>query len=368
MSAISKNSAAWQVKFNDLAPQNREIFVSALDAIEGIVQGNALILGPRLESFEKSLASYVKMPHAVGVSSGTDALSLALQAVNVSPGDEVVTVANTAPATVSAIRAIGAIPVFSDVDQNGLMDPKLIKESISWKTRAVVPVHLYGRLCDMSSIAKVAGREGVEIIEDAAQAIGVPGVGEHSAAAAISFYPTKNLGGWGDGGAVVTKTDEIAETIKRLRNYGMESRDVQKSLGRNARLDPIQAAILEIKLKKLDQWNQRRAKISEIYVAKLPQEVQRRPIAGENFHLYTIHCDLRNELQKFLAERSIETYVHYRIPLHRQEANWDLLQNNINLLRTESHCRTALSLPLWPAMEDSDAERVADAVREFCHA
>lgn len=353
------------MKFNDLALANELVINAVLERARGAVTGNRLILGPHVEEFERELAKFCRAEHAVGVSSGTDALALALQAVGVSAGDEVITVANTAPPTVSAIRMIGAVPVFVDVDTNGLMCPdKLRSVAQSCRAKAVVPVHLYGRKCNMQRIATVAASEGLAVVEDAAQGIGLSGLGEWSDAVALSFYPTKNLGAWGDAGAVLTRRGDVAERVARARNQGMSGRDWQTIPGRNARLDPIQAIVLQEKLRCLSEWQEQRRLLALRYSKQL---VYNTAVSVEtNWHLLTIHHERRDDLQRFLAERGIETLIHYRLPLHQQPANRDLPA--VSLPQTEWHCSTVLSLPLFPGMREHAVDTVCLAVRDYARA
>lgn len=356
------------VKFNDLKCLHSRIFNGLQNAVAETILHDNLIMGQAVESFEKAFSEYNHVKECVSVASGTDALMLALQAVGVKPGGEVITVANSAPATVAAIRSIGAVPVYIDIDSYGLMDPEKIKPALTLKTAAIVPVHLYGRTCEMERIAMIARERGIAIVEDAAQAVGSyrwndrPGI--WSEATAWSFYPTKNLGCLGDGGAVTTRDLETAGTVRMLRNYGMSDRTTRRAPGRNSRLDTIQAAVLLYKMKYLDDWNKERTMLGEIYNTLLPESVKRKPIVGENYHLYTIHHPRREELRVFLGKRGIETLIHYETIDCDHPVNVDLGWKK-PLDNTRKHCKTVLSLPLWPGMTESSMTEVIAAVRDF---
>jgi dTDP-4-amino-4,6-dideoxygalactose transaminase len=343
---------------------NREAVRAAIDRVLG---SGCLILGPEVGAFEREFAAWLGAHRCVGTGNGTDALSLALRAVGVVPGDEVVTVSLTAVATVAAIEMAGAVPVLADVTPHTrCMDPAAIEGLLSARTRAILPVHLHGQPADMAAILAVASRHGVAVVEDCAQAhgaaIGDRRVGTFGDAAAFSFYPTKNLGGIGDGGAVAAATDAAADAVRSLREYGWSSDRVSERPGVNSRLDEIQAAVLRALLPELDAWNARRRAIAGRYRAALagsgivaPPEV---PGTTSAMHQFVVECPDRDGLARRLAAAGIGTAVHYPIPVHRQPAYAGRLRGAGRLPVTESLSCTILSLPVFPEMSDAQVDRV----------
>jgi dTDP-4-amino-4,6-dideoxygalactose transaminase len=330
-----------------------------------------------VKAFEKSFADFCGVAHGVGVNSGTDALILALRALDVTAGDEVVTVSHTALATVAAIVAVGATPVLVDVDATYYtLDPLALESVITARTKAIVAVHLYGQSADMDAIIAVAKKRAVHVIEDCAQAAGgrYKGrrVGSMGEAACFSFYPTKNLGALGDGGMVVTNDGAIAERVRRLRQYGWDESRSTEEPGLNSRLDEIQAAILAIKLPALDDSNARRAAIARRYNAAfaglpvtLPAE---RPDTTHVYHFYVVSCDDRNGLREHLAAHDVLAGVHYPMPAHRQGGYENLIvisRKGLNV--TDRLVDRILTLPLYPELADGDVERIIAAVRQFYH-
>ena len=346
-----------------------------LACVSRVFERGIYILGPEVTTFEQRFADFCGVAHGVGVNSGTDALILALRALDVTSGDEVVTVSHTALATVAAIVATGATPVLVDIDPvYYTLDPTALESALTSRTKAIVPVHLYGQLADVDAILAVANKRGVPVIEDCAQAAGGQykgrKVGSLGDVACFSFYPTKNLGALGDGGMVVTNDGTLAERVRRLRQYGWnESRSTEKP-GLNSRLDEVQAAILTIKLPRLDENNARRTAIARRYNAAfsglpltLPSE---RPHTKHVYHLYVLSCDDRDGLRKHLAAHDILAGVHYPVPAHRHggyEKRIVISSKGLNV--TNRLVDRILTLPLYPELADQDVERVITAVGQF---
>ncbi len=346
-------------------------------AVKRVLDSGWYILGQECESFEREFAEYVGVSHAIGVASGTDALLLALKACGVNAGDEVITVAHTAVATAAAITMCGAIPVFVDIDPiTYTMNPYRLEDAVSEKTKAIVPVHIYGMPADMDAIMAVAKENGLKVIEDCAQAVGAQikseirnqkseigwrNVGTFGDAATFSFYPTKNLGAFGDGGAVVTNNDGIAESLRVLRQYGWEERYISKTHGWNSRLDEMQAAILRVKLRCLDEDNDARRRIAGIYDSMLEDSNIVTPKVPSGFyhvyHQYVIQYIDREGLREELAEKGVGTAIHYPAPVNLQPAYFDP-DNRCSLPDTEILCSAILSLPIYPQITEEDAKYV----------
>ncbi len=327
------------------------------------------ILGDEVAAFESEFAAYIGVGHAVGVGSGTDALLVALQALGIGDGDEVITVAHTAVATVAAIDAAGAVPVFVDIDpMRYTIDVSRIEEAITERTRAILPVHLYGQPADLDSVLTIARRHGLKVIEDCAQSHGAMYRGRRAGsfgdAACFSFYPTKNLGALGDGGMVVTNDQSVARRARLLREYGWAERYVSHIRGWNTRLDELQAAVLRAKLPHLDADNARRRGIAERYENEIGSWILKPGVSeGSVFHLYVVRTPRRDELSLFLRERGVATLVHYPVPVHQQPAYRDFTRHS--LPETESAAREVLSLPMYPELTDEDALAVIDAMSAF---
>jgi dTDP-3-amino-3,4,6-trideoxy-alpha-D-glucose transaminase len=354
---------------NDLGPQHRLLEPALTEAFERVVRRGWFVLGEELRSFEDEFAAYCGTKHAVGVASGTEAIQIGLVALGVGPGDEVITVSHTAVPTVAAIRAIGATPVFVDIDPvTYTLDPTGIEKVLSRRTRAIVPVHLYGHPADMVAIMAVARANGLRVLEDAAQAHGAmqggKRVGGLADAAAFSFYPTKNLGALGDAGAVTTDDDLIAERIRLLRNYGQRTRYLHELEGINSRLDEIQAAFLRVKLPSLDEWNGRRRALAARYDVALRGVATPAvaPWAHHVYHLYVVRTPRREELRRLLADRGVGTLVHYPLPVHLQPAYRDLGNGIGSLPVTERVVEEILSLPMFPELSEDDQDRVITAM------
>lgn len=365
-----------RVPFVDLRPATAGIAAEVEGAIRRVLDRGWYILGEELARFERRFAEWCGAAYAVGVGNGTDAIALGLRACGVQPGDEVITVAHTALPTLCAISQIGATPVPVDVDPDtATMDPATIEAAITPRTRAIVPVHLYGHPADMPAIMAVADAYGLVVVEDCAQAhgarVGGRPVGALGRAGAFSFYPTKNLGAIGDGGVVTTNDPAVAEQLRLLRNYGQTDRYHHRVVGVNSRLDELQAAILNVKLDHLDTWTARRRELAARYSAGLANVVQvpvERPWAHHVYHLYAIQTDRRDELQRALASAGVDTIVHYPIPAHLQEAYLHLGIPRGALPHSERIAARVLSLPLYPEMADEDVDYVCAVVRDAMEA
>jgi dTDP-4-amino-4,6-dideoxygalactose transaminase len=344
------------IRFLELARETEEVRDVLDEAIARVVGSGTYILGDEVVAFERAFADYCGAREAVGVASGTDAITIALRALGVRPGDEVVTAANTCLATVVGIERAGAAAVLADVDPaTATLEPASVEAALTPRTRAIVAVHLYGRRADMAALRDLATRRGVLLVEDAAQAHGVPDVARASGAAAFSFYPTKNLGALGDAGAVVTNAADVAERARALRAYGER--------GFNSRLDALQAAVLRAKLPFLDGWNERRRALAEQYAALLAEAPVQLPEPGDHvFHLYVVRVRDRERVRQTLAAKGIDTAVHYPRAVHEEPA-YKHLNVNGALGVSERLCREVLSLPLYPQLSDAEVEVVAEALR-----
>jgi dTDP-4-amino-4,6-dideoxygalactose transaminase len=360
-----------KIRFADFHPMHSEIRREIESAIGSVLDSEHYICGPQLLAFEREFADYCGTRHAVGVSNGLDALTLILRALEIGTGDEVILPANTFIATALAVTAVGARPVLVDVDPETFnIDPNQIEKRITRNTRAVIGVHLYGQLCDVKRISEICRSAKIHFIEDAAQAHGAElenkRAGQFGVAAAFSFYPGKNLGAMGDAGAVVTNDPSLADKILLLRGYGSRKKYYHLVKGVNNRLDEMQAAILRVKLKRLDQWNEDRREIARIYSQSFSQATRiliPKNVWEENahvWHLYVVRCKERDSIQKNLANAGVETLVHYPIPIHLQEAYSDLGYGRGSFEITETLADEILSLPLWVGL---DAKESAKAIQ-----
>jgi dTDP-3-amino-3,4,6-trideoxy-alpha-D-glucose transaminase len=345
------------------------------DAIERVLTRGWFILGPELAAFESEFASMSGARHAVGVGNGTDAIALALRALGIGPGDEVITTAVSAAFTGLAILMTGATPVFVDVDdERATLDPAAAEAAITSRTAAIVPVHLYGQAADMARLSDVASRHGIQIVEDACQAhlatAGGRPVGTIGTAGTFSFYPTKNLGALGDGGAIVTNDEALADRLRRLRNGGQTTRYLHQEFGVNSRLDEMQAAILRARLTFLDEWTARRRALARRYREALrdaPVRVAAERDPGHVYHLFTVRSPGRDDLMRHLETRGIGTMVHYPIPLPAQPAFAGAFERASNRRPHETPVATRLcaevcSLPLHPGLTDDEVAVVASEV------
>ncbi|HKF59092.1 MAG TPA: DegT/DnrJ/EryC1/StrS family aminotransferase [Blastocatellia bacterium] len=363
-----------RVPFGDLARQYQLIRTEVDGAIARVLRKGWFILGEEVSAFERDFAAYLGCRNVVGVASGTDALHLALVAAGVRPGDEVITAANTCVPTASGITSAGATVVLADVDPlTFTIQPADIERAITPRTRAIVPVHLYGQAADMDPIIEISNRKGIPVVEDAAQAHGATyrgkKLGTIGDAGCFSFYPSKNLGAFGDAGAVATDNDDLAAKLRQLRNYGERQRYFHQTKGVNSRLDEIQAAILSSKLPHLDTWNLRRRQIARFYDSEITNPVVSKPTeqsyGQHNYHLYVLRCSSRGDLQRHLADRGVSTLIHYPVPLHLQEAYADLGLGPGAYGVSEQLAHEVLSLPIFPELTDDEVRHVADGVNSF---
>lgn len=374
----------------DLKEQYQSIRDEIHVAIEGVMESQQLILGPEVEALEREVADYSQCAHGIGVSSGTDALLVALMALDIKPGDEIITTPYSFFATAGSIARLGARPVFVDVDPDTLnIAPELIEAAITDRTRAIMPVHLFGQMAEMDSVMEIARRHNLYVIEDAAQAIGAEyrerRAGSIGDFGCFSFYPTKNLGGFGDAGMVTTNDPRLAERVRLLRNHGYTARYYNKEVGGNFRLDAIQAAVLRVKLKKLDAWTAARQRNAARYrtlfaEAQIPlatgsedeslePNAIRLPFeAEERRHIYNqfvISLARRDELQEHLKERRIGTEIYYPVPLHLQECFAGLNHRAGDFPLSERATRETLALPIYPELTVMQQKSVVEAIREF---
>ncbi len=343
-------------------------------AISRVTSGGWYILGKEVEAFEKEFADFVSVPLCTSVANGTDALMLALRAVGIGYGDEVITVSHSAVATVAAIELTGAIPVFADIDPlTRCMNPSSIEGLISGKTKAIVPVHIFGHPADMGRIMSIADLHGLKVIEDCAQAHGASinnkKVGTLGHAAAFSFYPTKNLGAIGDGGAVVTKDSETHDRLLRLRQYGWKERYISEEPGCNSRLDELQAAILRVKLPYLSFDNSKRREIAKQYSEALQNSNIKIPFTAHDtqhaMHLYVLEVEERDTFEAYMKSRGIATARHYPLPIHAQPAYKGRIQGADKLPVTEMLYKRMVTLPLYPELGQDQVKRICLALKEW---
>src|SRR6202050_1316960 len=368
-SGLKKMTERIQIPFVDLQAQYKTIAKEINAAIQGVLDRSDYVMGEQVRLFEEEFAKFIGTTEAIGVGSGLDALELSLRAYGVGPGDEVITAANTFIATVLAIMASGARPILVDVNRETYnIDPAAIEAAITSKTKAIMPVHLYGQRAEMLPILEIARRYGLIVIEDAAQAHGAyydgRRVGVLGHAAGFSFYPEKNRGAYGDCGMVVTDDGAIAEKVRRFRNYGQRVKYEHPEIGTNSRLETIQAAILRVKLPRLDNWNAARGEHAASYNALLAGRSIILPKTAQKcthvYHLYVIQLDRRDEVQKQLTARGISTGIHYPIPIHLQEACASLGYREGDFPVTENAASRILSLPMYPEMTIGQREFVAE--------
>ncbi len=362
------------VPFVDLKAQYRTIESEVKAAIEEVLGATNFILGESVAQFEAEFAKFCDAKYAVGVASGTDALHLALKALGIKEGDEVITAANTFVATTLAISYCGAKPVLVDVDPKDYnIDVLKIEEKISEKTKAILPVHLYGRVANIDEIISLAKKHNLKIIEDAAQAHGAiykdKKAGSFGICGCFSFYPGKNLGAYGDAGAVVTSDKEIYEKLRMLRNYGSPRKYYHDIIGYNSRLDTIQAAILRVKLKYLNKWSKARINNAKIYNQKLEGvgDLKLPSIEGQRlvFHLYVIRSKKRDLLLNYLRENGISCGIHYPVPIYALGAYKDLGFTREDFPVTEGVSKEILSLPMYPELKEAQIDEVASAIKKF---
>lgn len=370
-----RNNAQLRVPFLDLKAQYAAIRDEVLEAVEAVLESTHFVGGEWVEKFEEGFARYVGACYAVGVGSGTAAIELALQAAGIGAGDEVIVPANTFFATAEAVSNVGATPVFVDVDPFTFhLDPACIETALTARTRAIIPVHLYGRAADLTEVESLASAAGVQIIEDACQAHGVlhngVKIGASGRLTCFSFYPGKNLGAYGDGGAITCNDPATAKTLRLLRDHGSPSKYNHVRIGTNSRLDAVQAAVLSIKLRYLDTWNALRYRNAEALAVELGNGGIRAPSIppeGEhNFHLFVILCRQRDSLREFLWQRGIDTGIHYPVPLHLTPAYRNQGAPGTGAFPVaETLAGEVLSLPMYPELSREQIGHVVSSIHEF---
>lgn len=358
----------------DLKQQFETIREEALAAITEVMATSSFAGGPFVEKFEKNFAEFCQCRYAVGVGSGTDALWIALRGLGVGPGDEVITVPNSFIATAEAISQCGAVPVFVDIDkQTYTLDPDLLETAITSRTKAIIPVHLYGQMADMDPIMSIAEKHGLLVIEDAAQAHGAEYKGRRAGslgrAGCFSFYPGKNLGAYGEAGAVVTNDEKLAEKMRIFRDHGQHSKYHHNVIGWNSRMDGIQGAILDVKLKYLPLWNTARRKNAALYNSlladikgvTLPSEAE---YARHVYHIYPIRLEKRDEVLSRLAEKDISCGIHYPVPIHLQNAYNGMGRSKGAFPLTEKYAAEQLSLPMFPELTEQQISYVVEGIKQ----
>ncbi|OQA56233.1 MAG: dTDP-3-amino-3,6-dideoxy-alpha-D-galactopyranose transaminase [Candidatus Omnitrophica bacterium ADurb.Bin277] len=376
--ARQNNLPLLKVPYFDIKRQHGPLLSGTMAALEKVYASGAYILGPELKDFECKFAGYIGVPYAAGVASGTDALIFALKAAGVKKGDEVIVPSFTFTATALSVMHLGAIPVFADVDPVSFtLDPKSVRKAVSKKTKAMIPVHLFGQCANMDALTEIAKEHGLKIVEDACQAHGATWKGKKAGslgdAAAFSFYPTKNLGGIGDGGMLTTQDESIYQNVLQLRNLGkgLHNAMIHDEIGWTSRLDSVQAAFLSIKLDRLDAFNDERRRLAVLFERKLkrlplilPAEV---PGALHVYHIYVVRVPdgKRNALKEHLLQEGIPSMVHYEIPVHRQPVMKRYKNRKVPLPVTEKLKDEVLTLPFYPGMTEEEAELVTQAVRKF---
>lgn len=363
-----------KINFVDLQKQYQPFKEEILAGIEEVLDGMQLFLGKNVQQLEKDFAAFSHANHGIGVSDGTSALHIILRALDIGPGDEVITVSHTFIATAEAILLTGSKPVFVDVDPDTyLMDISQVEDKITPQTKAILAVHLYGQTVDMDPLLEIADRHGLKIIEDACQAHGAEYKGRRagslSDAAAFSFYYSKNLGAYGEGGFISTNDDKLAEKIRKIRDHGSGIRYHHDLLGFNARLDEIQAVVLRAKLPHLNDWNQMRREHAHLYNELLKDTPVKTPTEAPGnrfvYHLYVIAVPKRDELQAFLREKGVFTGIHYPIPIHQQKVVEFLGYKDGDFPVTEKVTPQILSLPMFPELKDDEIRYVVECIKEF---
>lgn len=362
------------VPFLNLAAQYEDLKSELLPAVEGALAGAHYILGPNVAAFEKEMAAWLGVSFAIGVNSGSDALTLALRALDLGPGDEIITTPFTYIAPAEAIYLAGARIIFADIDPRTFqIDAADVARKITPRTKAIIPVHLFGQPAPLAELQALARKHGLRLVEDCAQAIGSKyngrAVGGFGALGCFSFYPTKNLGAAGDGGLVVTADEALAHKVRMLRVHGIERRYFHDLHGYNSRLDDLQAAVLRVKLPHLDGWNRRRAAIAARYDAGLRRLPVQTPFASPGgshvYHVYALLTDRRDALQKFLADHGVPTIIYYPQPLHLQKVYADLGGKEGDYPVAESVSKRILPLPMYPELSDGQVDYVISLIERF---
>lgn len=361
------------IHFNDLKADYHFHKTSIDKSIQRVLESGWYILGKQVQEFENNLANYSHTKFAIGVASGLDALEIGLKALDIGKGDEVITSPVSAFATALAIINVGAIPVFVDIDpQSGLITPKSIKTAITSKTKAVIPVNLYGQMIDIQSVSSICKKHKIFLIEDSAQAIGasINGIktGQLSDLACLSFYPTKNLGAYGDGGAIITNSSSVSSRAQTLRNYGQDKTYHHIHIGKNSRLDELQAVILNAKFKKLSELIKKRQAIAKLYSRKIinPKIEFLNNHLEHTFHLFVIKTKNRDKLQKYLLQNNIQSLIHYPIPQYAQPAMQDVMfSNKCTSKSTEDFCNQILSIPIHPYLSKSQVSKIIEILNSY---
>jgi len=385
-----------KVPLLDLKPQYQSLKKELDDAVLRVAESQYFILGPEVEKMEKEFCEYLNCKHAIGVSSGTDALLLALMAIDIGPGDEVIVPTYSFFATAGVVSRLNAVPVLTDIDPVTFnIDPEEFKKKITSKTKAVIPVHLYGQSADLEPIVKIAKEKNIFVIEDAAQAIGTDykdgrRIGTIGDIGCFSFFPSKNLGGYGDGGLVTTNNDELAHMLRIKRVHGGEQKYYHKVIGGNFRIDALQSAVLRVKLPHLDKWSEKRRANAEYYYelfrkaglaeepgktkfddknsVLLPKPIYKGSAAVKNYHIYNqfiIRAQKRDDLKKFLTENEIGNEIYYPVPFHLQECFANLNHKKGDFPESEKASETSLAIPIYPELSKEQQEYVVQKIKEF---
>lgn len=362
------------ISFMDLKAQHRPLEDELIEAVSKVIKSCAFVLGPEVAAFESEFAAFSKASHCVASNTGTSALHLALLAAGIGPGDEVITVPHTFVATVSAIRYTGATPVLVDIEPRSFtMDPALVEKAITPKTKAILPVHLYGQMADMDPIVQIAKKHGLFLLEDACQAHGAEYKGKRAGsigdAAAFSFYPGKNLGACGEGGGTTTNREELAKTMRMLRDWGQDRKYNHLLEGYNYRMDGMQGACLRVKLRHLEEWTEGRRRVADRYKAalggdarfRLPEEL---PERRHVWHIYALRVADRDTFMKWMLERGIQTGIHYPTPVHLQPAFKALGYEKGSFPVSEKAAAEVVSLPMFPELTEEDQNKVIAALKE----
>jgi len=362
----------------DLKAQYHIIKAEVLSVMEAVCDEQGFVLGPRVTAFEEATARYIGSRYAIGCASGSDALLLSLMAMGVKAGDEVITIPFTFFATVSSISRLGAKPVLIDIQPDTFnIDPALIERAITPRTKAIIPVHLFGQCADMAAINEIAKRKNIYVIEDACQAIGASHGNKRAGVlgdtGCFSFFPSKNLGGFGDGGLITTNDKTLADSMAMLRVHGSQVRYLHEAVGINSRLDALQAAVLQVKLKYLDQWTEGRRRNAERYQrlfaqTKLTDRIVLPPTAPGNFHVYnqfTIRTPKRDELRAFLKEKGVGTEVYYPLPMHLQNCFHDLGYQKGSFPLSEQAAEEVMSIPIYAELTEAQQSYVVEMIADF---
>ncbi|KHO55458.1 MAG: aminotransferase [archaeon GW2011_AR19] len=360
------------VKYINFPLQYKKIKTELFRTIENVFESGNFILGSEVEKFEKNFAKYCETKYALGVGNGTSALFLAMKALGIGNGDEIITASNSFLATTGAIAATGAKPVFVDAGDDYNINPNLIEKAITKKTKAIMPVHLTGRPASLDKILEIADKNKIYLIEDAAQAIGAKyngkKVGSFGIAGCFSLHPLKNLNAYGDGGVITVKDKQLYENLKKMRNHGLKNRDECDFFAFNSRLDELQASILNVKMKYLDKWTKKKREIASFYQKKL-SNIVKVPLDKSNeyavYHTFIIQVNKRDKLQKFLLQKGIETKIHYPIPIHLQRAAQYLGYKKGDFPKAEKQAEKILSLPIYPELKEEQLELVVKEIRNF---